>query len=31
MDSFKEVIEIADVIVPGRDNVTINPLRPGLL
>lgn len=31
MESFKEAIEIADVIVPGRDNVTINPLRPGLL
>jgi glyoxylase-like metal-dependent hydrolase (beta-lactamase superfamily II) len=31
MDSFKEAIEIADVIVPGRDNVTNNPLRLGLL
>jgi glyoxylase-like metal-dependent hydrolase (beta-lactamase superfamily II) len=28
MESFKEVIEIADVIVPGRDNIVLNPLRP---
>lgn len=27
MESFKEVIEIADVIVPGRDNIVLNPLR----
>ncbi|MCH2135235.1 MAG: MBL fold metallo-hydrolase [Phycisphaerales bacterium] len=27
MESFKEAIEIADVIVPGRGNVVLNPLR----
>ncbi len=27
MESFKEVIEIADAIVPGRDNIVLNPLR----
>ncbi len=27
MDSFREVIEIADVIIPGRDNVLTNPTR----
>lgn len=26
-ESFKECIEIADVIVPGRDNVVLNPVR----
>jgi glyoxylase-like metal-dependent hydrolase (beta-lactamase superfamily II) len=26
-ESFREAIEIADVLVPGRDNVTFNPLR----
>jgi glyoxylase-like metal-dependent hydrolase (beta-lactamase superfamily II) len=26
-DSFREVVEIADVIVPGRDNLIMNPLR----
>jgi hypothetical protein len=26
-DSFKEAVEIADVLVPGRDNWVINPLR----
>jgi glyoxylase-like metal-dependent hydrolase (beta-lactamase superfamily II) len=26
-ESFKECIEIADVIVPGRDNVVLNPIR----
>jgi glyoxylase-like metal-dependent hydrolase (beta-lactamase superfamily II) len=26
-ESFREAIEIADVLVPGRDNVTVNPLR----
>ncbi len=26
-ESFKECVEIADVIVPGRDNVVLNPLR----
>ncbi len=26
-ESFKEAIEIADVIVPGHDNVVLNPLR----
>lgn len=28
MESFREAVEIADVIVPGRDNVVMNPLRP---
>jgi len=27
MESFKEAIEIADVIVPGRDNILLNPAR----
>ncbi len=26
-ESFKEAIEIADVIIPGRGNETVNPLR----
>ena len=26
-ESFREAIEIADVIIPGRDNVLLNPLR----
>ncbi len=26
-ESFREIIEIADVIVPGHDNVTYNPTR----
>ena len=26
MESFKEAIEIADVIVPGHDNVQLNPV-----
>jgi glyoxylase-like metal-dependent hydrolase (beta-lactamase superfamily II) len=26
-DSFTEALEIADILVPGRDNITINPLR----
>ena len=25
--SFQEVLEIADIIIPGRDNIVINPLR----
>jgi len=28
-ESFREAIEIADVIVPGRDNLVPNPLRAG--
>ena len=27
MASFREAIEIADVLVPGRDNIVFNPLR----
>jgi len=27
MESFREALEIADVIVPGRDNVVLNPAR----
>jgi glyoxylase-like metal-dependent hydrolase (beta-lactamase superfamily II) len=27
MESFKECIEIADIFVPGRDNVLANPIR----
>jgi len=27
MESFKEAVEIADVLVPGRDNLLFNPLR----
>lgn len=26
-ESFKEAIEIADVLIPGRDNIMLNPLR----
>jgi glyoxylase-like metal-dependent hydrolase (beta-lactamase superfamily II) len=26
-DSFAEAIEIADIIVPGRDNILLNPTR----
>ena len=26
-ESFKECVEIADVLVPGRDNVVVNPIR----
>jgi glyoxylase-like metal-dependent hydrolase (beta-lactamase superfamily II) len=26
-ESFKECVEIADVLVPGRDNVVLNPVR----
>lgn len=26
-ESFSEVIEIADIIVPGHDNIVLNPLR----
>jgi len=26
-ESFSEAVEIADLLVPGRDNITINPLR----
>lgn len=26
-ESFKECVEIADVLVPGRDNVVLNPIR----
>lgn len=26
-ESFREAVEIADVLVPGRDNITLNPLR----
>lgn len=26
-DSFKECLEIADILVPGRDNVLLNPTR----
>ena len=28
-ESFREVIEIADVIVPGHDNLLVNPMRGG--
>ncbi|HWB20730.1 MAG TPA: MBL fold metallo-hydrolase [Phycisphaerales bacterium] len=27
MESFREAVEIADVIVPGRDNMLLNPAR----
>ena len=27
-ESFKEAIEIADLLIPGRDNIVPNPLRP---
>ena len=26
-ESFKEAIEIADILIPGRDNILLNPLR----
>ncbi len=26
-ESFREAVEIADVILPGRDNLLLNPLR----
>ena len=26
-ESFTEAVEIADLLIPGRDNITINPLR----
>jgi glyoxylase-like metal-dependent hydrolase (beta-lactamase superfamily II) len=26
-ESFREAVEIADVLIPGRDNVLLNPLR----
>jgi glyoxylase-like metal-dependent hydrolase (beta-lactamase superfamily II) len=26
-ESFKECLEIADVVIPGRDNVVLNPTR----
>lgn len=26
-ESFKEALEIADILVPGRDNIVLNPLR----
>jgi glyoxylase-like metal-dependent hydrolase (beta-lactamase superfamily II) len=26
-ESFKEAIEIADVLIPGRDNIMLNPMR----
>lgn len=26
-ESFREAIEIADVLIPGRDNIVLNPLR----
>lgn len=29
MESFKEAVEIADLIVPGRDNLMTNPARRG--
>lgn len=29
-ESFSEAIEIADVLVLGRDNIAINPTRPGI-
>lgn len=28
-ESFKEAVEIADIIVPGRDNWVLNPVRRG--
>lgn len=28
--SFAEAVEIADVLIPGRDNLTINPTRRGV-
>ncbi|MEX0876906.1 MAG: MBL fold metallo-hydrolase [Phycisphaerales bacterium] len=29
-ESFKEAIEIADVLIPGRDNLVINPTKRGI-
>jgi glyoxylase-like metal-dependent hydrolase (beta-lactamase superfamily II) len=26
-ESFAEVVQIADILIPGRDNVTVNPIR----
>ena len=26
-ESFKEALEIADVLIPGRDNIMLNPMR----
>ena len=26
-ESFAEAIQIADILIPGRDNVTVNPIR----
>ena len=26
-ESFREAIEIADVLIPGRDNIVLNPMR----
>jgi glyoxylase-like metal-dependent hydrolase (beta-lactamase superfamily II) len=31
LESFREAVEIADVIVPGRDNIVLNPLRRAML
>jgi glyoxylase-like metal-dependent hydrolase (beta-lactamase superfamily II) len=28
MESFREAVEIADLLVLGRDNIAVNPLRP---
>lgn len=28
-ESFKEAVEIADILIPGRDNWTLNPVRRG--
>ncbi len=27
-ESFAEAIQIADLLIPGRDNISVNPLRP---
>jgi glyoxylase-like metal-dependent hydrolase (beta-lactamase superfamily II) len=27
MESFQEVLEIADIVIPGRDNIVLNPVR----
>ena len=27
-ESFAEVVQVADLLIPGRDNLTLNPLRP---
>lgn len=29
-ESFREAVEIADVLIPGRDNILLNPLHPYL-